>query len=310
MSFKTINLEEYKRLLKNKQKMFDMTFPTPKSINKYRDNDENINRKILQEEEVTKQNKNLSEMFDKNLNKYFNEKTNNLPFVVDMLNLGNNSTDLIVDKHENENLLKDVFEIDNQYKFLTDKDIIDSFQKIYVKYLLDKLNVCDNIPKELCNHFNNSLTNLKFKNKEIPVNYNDDGQMLLSKGEGFIDNNIKINNKDLDNGILRVRYMNNRKLMNKLLKDDYKISKGMVNAIKYNKDIHKLSSNEKNIYYELQKFLNKQQDINVLIGSYISGNHSKTLYNKINKMLYNKLKNNLISKKEYTSLLNKINISY
>ena len=64
-----------------------------------------------------------------------------------------------------------------------------------------------------------------------------------------------------------------------------------------NKDIHKLSPNEKNIYYELQKFLNKKQDINVLIGSYLSGNHSKTLYNKINKMLYNKLKNNLISKK-------------
>ena len=80
--------------------MFDMTFPTPESINKYRDNDENINKKILQEEEVTKQNKNLSEMFDKKLNKYFNEKTNNLPFVVDMLNFGNNSTDLIkVDKH-------------------------------------------------------------------------------------------------------------------------------------------------------------------------------------------------------------------
>ena len=104
--------------------------------------------------------------------------------------------------------------------------------------------------------------------------------------------------------------MNNRKLTNNLLKDDYKISKRMVNAIKYNKDIHKLSNNEKNIYYELQKFLNKQQDINVLIGSYILGNHSKSLYNKINKMLYNKLKNNLISKKEYTSLLNKINISY
>ena len=40
-------------------------------------------------------------MFDKNLNKYFNEKTNNAPLVVDMLNLGNDSTDLIkVDKHE------------------------------------------------------------------------------------------------------------------------------------------------------------------------------------------------------------------
>ena len=32
-----------------------------------------------------------------------------------MLNLGDSSTDLIkVDKHENENLLKDAFEIDNQ----------------------------------------------------------------------------------------------------------------------------------------------------------------------------------------------------
>ena len=267
-------------------------------------------------------------MFDKNLNKYFNEKTNNLPFVVDMLNLGNNSTDLIkVDKQENENLLKDVFEIDNQYKFLTDKDIIDSLQKvfqdynvvytsykksknIYVKYLLDKLNVCDNIPKELCNHFNNSLTNLKFKNKKIPVNYNDDDGQMLLKG-GSVNNNIKINKKDLDKGILRVRYSsNNRKLTNNLLKDDYKISKRMVNAIKFNKDIHKLSSNEKNIYYELQKFLNKEQDINVLIGSYILGNQSKSLYNKIIKLLYNKLENNVISKKEYTSLLNEINISY
>ena len=133
--------------------------------------------------------------------------------------------------------------------------------------------------------------------------------MILSKGEGFNNNNIKINNKDLDKSILRVRYSNNRKLSKNLLKRDYKISKRMVDAIKFNKDIHKLSPNEKNIYYELQKFLNKEQDINILIGSYVSGNHSKTLYNKINKKLYNKLKNNLISKEEYTSLLNKINKS-
>ena len=320
MSFRTINLEEYKRLLNNKKKMFDMTFPTPESVNKYRDNDDKINQKILQDEEINKQNKNLSEMFDKNLdknlNKYLNEK-NKVPFVVDMLNLGNDSTDLIkVDKDEDKNLLKEVFEIEDQYKFIKDEDIIDSFQKvfqdynviytphkktknIYVKYLLDKLYNSDNVPKEIFNHFNNSLTNLKSKNKKIPVNYNDDGNMIM-KGKGFNNNNIQI--KDLDKGILRVRYSNNRKLTNKLLKDDYKISKRMVNAIKFNKDIYKLSINEKNIYYELQKFLNKEQDINVLIGSYLSGNHSKPLYNKINKMLYNKLKNNLISKKEYTSL--------
>ena len=321
MSFRTIDLNEYKRLLNNKKKMFDMTFPTPESVNKYRDDDK-INQKILNDEQIDKQNKNLSEMFDKNLdknlNKYFNEK-NKVPFVVDMLNLGDNSKDLIkVNKNEDKNLLKDVFEIEDQYKFIKDEDIIDSFQKvfkdynvvykphkksknIYVKYLLDKLYNSDSVPKEIFNHFNNSLTNLKSKNKKIPVNYNDDGKMIMEGG------NIKI--KDLDKGILRVRYSNNRKLTNKLLKDDYKISKRMINAIKFNKDIHKLSSNEKNIYYELQKFLNKVQDINVLIGSYLSGNNSKSLYNKINKMLYNKLKNNLISKKEYTTLLNKINIS-
>ena len=33
MYFKTINLEEYKKLLKNKMKMFDMTFPTPETLN-------------------------------------------------------------------------------------------------------------------------------------------------------------------------------------------------------------------------------------------------------------------------------------
>ena len=138
MSFRTIDLDQYKKLLKNKKKMFDMTFPTPEGLNKYRDDDNKIGQKILHDEEINKQNKNLSEIFDKNLdknlNKYFNEK-NNIPFVVDMLNLGNDSTDLIkVDKNENKNLLKDVLEIDNQYKFLTDKDIIDSFQKVFHDY--------------------------------------------------------------------------------------------------------------------------------------------------------------------------------
>ena len=54
MSFRTINLEEYKRLLNNKKKMFDMTFTTPESVNKYRDNDDKINQKILYDEEINK----------------------------------------------------------------------------------------------------------------------------------------------------------------------------------------------------------------------------------------------------------------
>ena len=61
------------------------------------------------------------------------------------------------------------------------------------------------------------------------------------------------------------------------------------------------------IYHELQKFLNKEQDINVLIWSYLLGNNSKRLYNKISSMLYNKLRNGIINKREYTKLINKIN---
>ena len=72
----------------------------------------------------------------------------------------------------------------------------------------------------------------------------------------------------------------------------------MVNSIKYNKDIHKLSKNEKHVFYEIQKYLNKDQDINVLIGSYLAGNNSINQFNKINKILYNKYKNNLITQKE------------
>ena len=60
----------------------------------------------------------------------------------------------------------------------------------------------------------------------------------------------------------------------------------MVNAIKYNKDIFILTNNEENVYYEIQKYLNKNQDINVLIGSYSSGNNSKDLFDKINRISY------------------------
>ena len=49
----------------------------------------------------------------------------------------------------------------------------------------------------------------------------------------------------------------------------------MVNTMKCNKDIYELSKNEMKIYHDLQKFLNKEQDINILIGSYSSGNNSK-----------------------------------
>ena len=219
----------------------------------------------------------------------------------------------------NENMdgvdIADLYE--QEYNFDNDDSILESFSKIYkkhdkkykpqtnskfirVRYLLKKLKDNDDINTSLYNHFHTSLSEKNKLYHKIPT-YKDDIQ------SGSSINNIIINDKDLNKGISRIRYLNNRKLTNNLLKHDYKISKNMVNAIKFNKNLHKLSKNEMKIYHELQKFLNKEQDINVLIGSYLSGNNSKKLYNKISSMLYKKLKNGVINKREYTKLMNKIN---
>ena len=217
----------------------------------------------------------------------------------------------------NEKMNDDIINLyEEEYNFDNDESIIDSFSRIYekhdikykpqknskfirVRYLLQKLKDNDEIDRNLYNHFHTSLSEKNKLYHKIPTQ--DEYQ------EGSSINNIMINDKDLNKGILRVRYLNNRKLTNNFLKYDYKISNNMKNAIKFNKDLHKLSKNELKIYHELQKFLNKEQDINVLIGSYLSGNNSKKLYNKISSMLYNKLKNSIISKREYTKLINKIN---
>ena len=72
---------------------------------------------------------------------------------------------------------------------------------------------------DLYNHFHTTLSE---KNKAYHI-------IPIDKKEqtGSSVNNIMINDKDLNNGILRVRYLNNRKLTNNLLKNDYKISEKM-----------------------------------------------------------------------------------
>ena len=111
-----------------------------------------------------------------------------------------------------------------------------------VRYLLNKIKENENIPFDLYNHFHTTLSENNKAYHIIPIEKNEQ--------TGSSINNIMINDKDLNNSILRVRYLNNRKLTNNLLKHDHKISKNMVNAIKFNKNLHKLSKNEMEIYHE------------------------------------------------------------
>ena len=308
--FKQISVKEYDDLIKNKNKMYNITphFTTVELMNKYRD-DDNINKKIIIDEKLDKQNLNLVKEIDKNLNKYLIEKP-------------------------------DITKYKDQYTFKNDQDILNSFNKIFTdydlsykprskttevstQYLLNKLEKSKKIPKELFQYFDNNLRNKKKLNVKFKLYYPDDIPLIPENIEDEVDdndsitpiqdggslNNIKIDENALNKNILKIRYLNGRKLNNKLLKHDYKISKNMKEAIKFNKNIHKLSQNEKNIYYELEKYINKDKSLDILIGSYLSGNNNKKLFNRINKILYDKYKNNLITQKEYTNMLKQINKS-
>ena len=313
-SFATITPEEYQRLIDNEKKIFNLTenFTTPEILNKYRHTDKNIEDKIKQNEIKKEKYENLDKIINKNKENLIKNITNNY-----YSNVNDEVEDDKYMEYINKEMNNDIVNsYEEKYNFDNDESILDSSSKIYekydikyeprnntkfirVRYLLRKLKNNDDIDRSLYNHFHTSLSERNKLYHKIPT-YEDEQT-------GSSVNNIMINNKDLNKGILKVRYLNNRKLTNNLLKHDYKISKNMVNSIKFNKDLHKLSKNEMKIYHELQKFLNKEQDINVLIGSYLSGNNSKKLYNKISSMLYNKLKNGMINKKEYIKLINKIN---
>ena len=316
-SFETITPEDYKKLVDNERKIFNLTenFATPEMLNKYRHSDKNVEDKILKNEKIKEKYENLDKIINKSIDKLKTKPKKDFTANYDYDDNDDDSSISVLDKTEYDyNDINSKIREQN-YRFNNDDEILDSFSKIFkeydieynprqstqhykVRYLLNKIK--GNIPVDLYNYFHTTLSENNKAYHIIPID-------KKNEQVGSSINNIIINDKDLNKGILRVRYLNNRKLTNSLLKHDNKISKNMVNAIKFNKDIHKLSKNEMKIYHELQKFLNKEQDINVLIGSFLSGNNSVKLYNKISSMLYNKLKNNIISKREYTKLINKIN---
>ena len=296
-SFETITLDDYKKLVDNEKKIFDLTenFTTPEILNKYRHTDKNVEDKIIKKEKIKEKYESLDKIINKSIDKI---KENSVKNVTNNYYSNENDEDDKYMEFINQKMNDDIIDLyEEEYKFDNDDSILDSFQKIYrkhdmkykpqygskfirVRYLLKKLKDNDDIDKSLYNHFHTSLSEKNKLYHKIPTHQEEEHQT------GSSINNIIINEKDLNKNILRVRYLNNRKLTNNLLKYDYKISKNMVNAIKYNKDLHKLSKNELKIYHELQKFLNKEQNINVLIGSYLSGNNSEKLYNKISSILY------------------------
>ena len=70
-SFETINLDDYKKLVDNEKKIFDLTenFTTPEILNKYRDSDKNVEDKIIKKEKIKEKYENLDKIINKSIGK-------------------------------------------------------------------------------------------------------------------------------------------------------------------------------------------------------------------------------------------------
>ena len=314
-TFKEISVEDYKKLLDNKQHTFAKTFKNIELLQKFEDRkikNDSIDDIIDDEQKVEKEDKYIQKLTDK-----LSEKINK-----------NNDELLTIYNSDKKSVLNFVKNVYKRYKNASlYKPRNDNIEEIPLESIMSSIKNNQNIGKSDREHIyniyktNNDLKDLtidyneyknaledieKFRNVDITKNIKTKSKSLPSKkslipslkdnlsktiiqnitGEGY--NKIKIDQDLLKKNILKVRYIsNNRKVHNDLLKDDYKISNNMKNAILKNKNIIKLTKNEYDVYNALQKYKNNDK-LQLLISSYLAGNKSKDLYNKINELLYNK----------------------
>ena len=331
-TFKEISVEDYKKLLDNKQHTFAKTFKNIELLQKFENRklkNDSIDDIIYDEQKLEKENKYIEKLTDK-----LSEKINK-----------NNGKLLTIYNSDKESVLNFVKNVYKRYKHASlYEPRNNNIEKIPLESIMNSIKNNQNIGKSDREHIyniyktNNDLKNVtidyneyknaledieKFRNVDITKDIKTKSKSLPSNkslipslkdnisktiiqnitGEGY--NKIKIDQDLLKKNILKVRYIsNNRKIHNDLLKNDYQISDNMKNAILKDKHINKLSKDEYAVYNALQKY--KNNELQLLISSYIAGNKSKDLYNKINEMLYNNYKNNKITKKEYQNIINKI----
>ena len=334
-TFKEISVEDYKKLLNNKQHTFAKTFKDIELLQKFENRklkNDSIDDIIYDEEKLDKEDMYIEKLTDK-LSEKINNNNNEL------ININNNDKESVINfvkniyvKYKNASLYKprndDIEKIslesimnsikNNKEIGKSDRENIFNIYKTNndLKNVTIDYNEYKNAMKDIEKFRNvNIKKDIKTKSKSFPSTSK---KSLIPKlkdnlsktiiqnitGEGY--NKIKIDQDMLKKNILKVRYIsNNRKVHNDLLKDDYQISDNMKIAILKNKNINKLSKNEYDVYNALQKY-RKNDKLQLLISSYLAGNKSKDLYNKINEMLYNNYKNNKLSKNEYQNIINKL----
>ena len=100
-SFETISLEDYKKLVDNEKKIFDMTknFTTQEMLNKYRHVDKEVDKKIKEKEMIKEKYENLDKIINKNIDKIKEKKSvRNFTSDYDFTNNDDDDDDNISDK--------------------------------------------------------------------------------------------------------------------------------------------------------------------------------------------------------------------
>ena len=133
-SFATITLEEYKKLVDNERKIFDLTenFTNPKILNKYRHTDKNIEDKILKNEKIKEKYENLDKIIDKSIDRLKTKPKND--FTANYNYDDDKDTISVLDKTD-----YDYYDINSKiyeqnYIFHNDDKILNSFSKIFKEY--------------------------------------------------------------------------------------------------------------------------------------------------------------------------------
>ena len=132
-SFATITPEEYKKLVDNERKFFDLTknFTNVEILNKYRHSNKNIDDKIKKDEKIKEKYENLDKIINKNIDMIKEKSVKNFTANYNFKDDDDKYVSFI-----NENMdgvdISDLYE--QQYKFDNDESILDSFSKIYEKH--------------------------------------------------------------------------------------------------------------------------------------------------------------------------------
>ena len=133
-SFAATTPEEYKKLVDNERKIFDLTenFTNPEILNKYRHSDKNIEDKIKKDEKIKEKYENLDKIINKSIDRLKTKPTND--FTANYNYDDDDKTISVLDKTEYDygNVFSEIYK--QNYKFNTDEDILNSFSKTFKEY--------------------------------------------------------------------------------------------------------------------------------------------------------------------------------